>query len=303
MQKKVSAPLSVVITAFSPVRDVRNTLTPDFKHIDEPSVVVFVDLARGKTRIGGSVFAQCYNSMGNEAADLESCDDMLAFAKAMPELRAQKAILAYHDRSDGGIAAALAEMCFAGHTGVDVDMGEAATEEEAVRILFNEELGVAMQVAESNVAKVTAAFKAAGLPEASVRVVGKVTKEQRIVIRTSHGVAVDKKRTELHRLWAETSYRMQAMRDNEKCATQEYDAILNEADPGLSSVLTFDIPKAIGVSADAPHMAILREQGVNGHVEMAWAFRSAGFNVHDVHMSDILGGSVVCIFFYVNIVR
>ena len=287
------APLSVVISAFAPVRDVRNTLTPDLKQVAEETSILFVDLAAGKRRLGASVLAQCYKQMGDEPADMVSPEAIVAFSKALPALRQAKSILAYHDRSDGGIAAALTEMCIAGRRGVDVDLGEASSDADVLALMFAEELGVALQVRTADTAAVKAAFVAEGLAESAVTVIGKVTEEQTIVIRTSRGEAVRRTRAELQRVWAETSYLMQSVRDNEKCAKEEYDAILDEKDTGLFSKLTFDIPKPIAPVADAPHVAILREQGVNGHIEMAWAFRSAGFNVHDVHMSDVLSGSVV----------
>eukprot|EP01064_Diplonema_japonicum_P025979 TRINITY_DN37407_c0_g1_i1.p1 TRINITY_DN37407_c0_g1~~TRINITY_DN37407_c0_g1_i1.p1 ORF type:complete len:1297 (+),score=378.53 TRINITY_DN37407_c0_g1_i1:44-3934(+) len=289
--KKVAAPLSVVITAFAPVRDVRNTITPDLKAVSCDTVIVMVDLALGARRLGGSILAQCFKTMGTDAPDMVSTDAIVAFSKAMTKLREGKHVLAYHDRSDGGLASALTEMCIAGHMGIDVNLGEAANNGDVLSLLFNEELGVALQVRASDIDTVKEIFVSSGLDAKHVAVLGKVTKEQRVILRTSQGVAVDRKRVELHRIWAETSYRMQAMRDNAECAKQEFDVILDEEDPGLSSKLTFDIPKPMPIVDNAPSVAILREQGVNGHVEMAWAFRSAGFRVHDVHMSDVLTGA------------
>eukprot|EP01059_Diplonema_ambulator_P004072 TRINITY_DN13760_c0_g3_i1.p1 TRINITY_DN13760_c0_g3~~TRINITY_DN13760_c0_g3_i1.p1 ORF type:complete len:1296 (+),score=515.77 TRINITY_DN13760_c0_g3_i1:77-3964(+) len=290
--KKVAAPLSVVITAFAPVKDVRNTVTPDLKHMSCDTVIMMVDLAQGAKRLGGSILAQCYKTMGTECPDMTSPEAVVSFANAMAKLREGKLLLAYHDRSDGGLAATLTEMCIAGHLGVDVNLGEATDDEDVLKLLFNEELGVALQVRASDADKVKEILVAAGLDAAHVTVLGKVTTAQRVIIRTSQGVAIDRSRVELHRTWAETSYRMQAMRDNAECAKQEYDTILDEEDPGLTCKLTFDIPKPMPAVDGAPKVAILREQGVNGHIEMAWAFRCAGFKVQDVHMSDVLSGAV-----------
>eukprot|EP01063_Lacrimia_lanifica_P027153 TRINITY_DN3774_c0_g1_i1.p1 TRINITY_DN3774_c0_g1~~TRINITY_DN3774_c0_g1_i1.p1 ORF type:complete len:747 (+),score=308.44 TRINITY_DN3774_c0_g1_i1:1861-4101(+) len=290
--KKVAAPLSVVITAFAPVQDVRNTITPDLKAVKGESQIILVDLAKGKTRLGGSVVGQCYNSIGDEAPGMEDPALFVAFAKAMSELRGKKKVLAYHDRSDGGLIAAMCEMAFAGRLGFEMDLGDMTSQAKVVEHLFNEELGVALQVRKADADNVIAAFVDAGMPAADVKVVATVTSAPLVHVKSSLGTHISRTRTDLHRIWSATSYELQAQRDNPKCAKEEYDALLDEADTGLFSKLTFQIPKPLAPSTTAPKVAILREQGVNGHVEMAWAFRCAGFNTFDVHMSDVLGGKV-----------
>eukprot|EP01065_Artemidia_motanka_P019765 TRINITY_DN2358_c1_g1_i1.p1 TRINITY_DN2358_c1_g1~~TRINITY_DN2358_c1_g1_i1.p1 ORF type:complete len:1306 (+),score=466.78 TRINITY_DN2358_c1_g1_i1:77-3994(+) len=291
-ERKVTAPVSLVISAFAPVRDARLTVTPDLKSVKEPSSILFVDLSLGRRRLGGSILAQCYKTMGVEAPDMPSCEAVKAFARAMVPLRRRRLALAYHDRSDGGLAGLLCEMCFAGHLGVDVDVaGMQGGDSSPIAALFNEELGVALQVRDSEIAEVQQILSSSDFPSSAVHVLGKVTAEQRIVIRSGADRLISDARTELHRIWAETSWRMQAARDNAKCAQEEYDTLLDESDPGLSPKVTFDIPQPVReVPGSAPSVAIMREQGINGQVEMAWAFRAAGFNVEDVHMSDVLAG-------------
>ena len=291
--KKVSAPLSVVITAFSPISDVRKTLTPDLKKLSTESKLVFVDLALGKTRLGASILEQCYKEMSGTAPDMVSTDAILAFTKAMHEVRKEPIVLAYHDRSDGGLFAAITEMCFAGRCGVSVDAKMSGT---PLEVLFNEELGVVLQVRSSDIEKLTKTFTSAGYPEEHIHTIGVVRQDEVISVAVSGKTVFESTRSALQQIWSETSYKMQHHRDNAKTAKQEFDQIANTSDTGLFSSLTFDIPKPISITDSSPHIAILREQGVNGHVEMAWSFRLAGFKTHDVHMSDLLSGSVVCYF-------
>eukprot|EP01062_Namystynia_karyoxenos_P066064 TRINITY_DN60080_c0_g1_i1.p1 TRINITY_DN60080_c0_g1~~TRINITY_DN60080_c0_g1_i1.p1 ORF type:complete len:1344 (+),score=386.91 TRINITY_DN60080_c0_g1_i1:94-4032(+) len=292
-EKRVTAPVSLVITAFAPVGDVRLTVTPDLQTVSHPTSVVFADLSLGRRRLSGSIAAQCYGTMGAEAPDMPSCDAVQAFARAMVPMRDRRLALAYHDRSDGGLATTLCEMCFAGHLGLTADISTLAAGGDAsdlIAALFCEELGVALQVDDAKLPEVRSIFAEAGFPAGALHVLGPVTADQRIVIRCGEQSLIAASRAALHRVWAETSYRMQALRDNPECAQQEYDSILDTADPGLSPHITFDIPDPVTPAVDAPTVAILREQGINGQVEMAWAFRCAGFTVEDVHMSDILSG-------------
>ncbi|KAJ9438827.1 Phosphoribosylformylglycinamidine synthase, partial [Diplonema papillatum] len=288
-QKKVTAPLSVVITGFAPVTDVRKTWTPDLKRTGEETVLLLVQLGgENKRRLGGSVLAQTYSTMGNEAPCMGSTDHILAFAAATTTLRDQNLVLAYHDRSDGGWIVSVAEMCFAGRQGASISV---QTDASVLAELFNEELGVVLQVSKANEAAVRDTLTTAGLPQDAVVTLGGVTKEQVLTVSVNGTEVIKRTRAELQRVWAEVSYRMQSLRDNAECAEQEYAAILDDEDPGLHCDLPFSIPKPIPVSAGAPRVAILREQGVNGHFEMANAFHTAGFVVADVHMSDILSGA------------
>jgi len=289
-QKRVTAPCSLVVSAFAPVADARKTLTPALQTVAGGSVLVLIDLALGKNRLGGSILAQCYNTFGDEAPDMVCTDAFNAFAKGMVNVRDSGLAVAYHDRSDGGLAAAVCEMCFAGRCGADIDIGPLlASGGDILSALFSEELGVVLQVPKEKVDALKAAFDTAGLPARAVVVLGAVQKEG---IKFSNGetTLISDSRANLHRAWAETSWRLQSMRDNAKCAQEEYDTILDDEDPGLHSHTTFTTPEPRTPGADAPKVAILREQGINGQVEMAWAFRVAGFNVEDVHMSDILSG-------------
>eukprot|EP01060_Flectonema_neradi_P028757 TRINITY_DN3873_c0_g2_i3.p1 TRINITY_DN3873_c0_g2~~TRINITY_DN3873_c0_g2_i3.p1 ORF type:complete len:1309 (+),score=330.52 TRINITY_DN3873_c0_g2_i3:512-3928(+) len=287
--KKVTAPLSVVISAFSPVADVRKTLTPDIKKIDAKSNLVFIDLALGNKRLGASILEQCYKEMSGTAPDMVSTDAILAFTKAMHEIRKESVVLAYHDRSDGGLLATISEMCFAGHSGATFNFNMSGS---PLEILFNEELGVVLQVRSSDIDKLSNVFTSAGFPAEHIHTIGEVTTDESITINVGGNKVLQSSRASLHQIWAETSYQMQSHRDNAKTAKQEFDLIANTADTGLFSKLTFDIPAPVTVSASSPQIAILREQGVNGHVEMAWSFKLAGFKTIDVHMSDLLSGAV-----------
>lgn len=289
--KAVTAPLSLVISAFAPVVDVRQTLTPQLRTDKGATDLILVDLGNGKNRLGGSILTQVYNQMGDVAADLDSGTQLKGFFNAMQASLAANEILAYHDRSDGGLFATVAEMAFAGHTGVDISVDGLG--DDALAVLFSEEAGAVLQVARDKSAAVQARFTAAGISH--VRVIGQLNDEDTLRISANNAVIFDQARAALQSLWAETSYRIQALRDNPACAQSEFDGIL-KSDPGLSVKLSFDQNEDVAApfinTGVRPSIAVLREQGVNGHVEMAAAFDRAGFNAIDVHMSDLLSGRV-----------
>jgi len=286
-EKTVSSPLSLIITAFSPVKEVRKTLTPVLTTDVEASLIL-IDLGAGKNRMGGSVLAQTQNMLGEQAPDLDDASLFKSFFETLQHLNEEDKLLAYHDRSDGGLWATLTEMAFAGRCGVDITLqGDALTQ------LFNEELGALIQVKKSDEAIVLAAFNAVGL-DSCVSVIGSANQSQRIVVKNDKGVLLDESRADLQRAWSETSYKIQSLRDNPDCAQQEFDRIKNNDDTGLFAKLSFDpkenIVDSLIESNVRPKVAILREQGVNGHVEMAAAFDKAGFESIDIHMSELISG-------------
>ena len=292
--KEVVAPLSLIVSAFAPVTDARRTLTP-YLVADEDTALVIVDLADGKRRLGGSVLAQVYSQTGNEAPDVESPQKLRAFFEVIQQLNVEGRLLAYHDRSDGGLFVTLAEMMFASHVGVSVDIGQCANPGEELAVLFCEELGAVVQVTKHDVDQVLSAFVRAGLGSDS-RLLGGINRSGRLIIRTGRKTVYDELGTQLQRLWSETTFQMQRLRDNPQCAQEEYDRILDAADPGLHADLTFDpnddVAAPFIASGERPGIAILREQGVNGQIEMAAAFDRAGFRAFDVHMTDIIEGRV-----------
>ncbi|MBC7984205.1 MAG: phosphoribosylformylglycinamidine synthase, partial [Candidatus Obscuribacterales bacterium] len=285
--KKMTAPVSLIVSAFAPVRDVRRTLTPQLRVDRDDTRLLFVDLAAGRQRLGGSCLAQVYGRLGCEAPDCEQPALLKAFFAAMRELRAQQTILAYHDRSDGGLFVTLAEMAFAGHCGVEVniDGGKVAA------TLFNEELGAVLQVRAADRDAVQSIFAKHGLTSA-LQDIGIPTKSDRVRISIDTQIVLDETRAELQRAWSETSFRMQALRDNPECAREQYDASTDASDPGLHARLTFnpaeDTTAPFIHRGLRPRVAVLREQGVNSHAEMAAALHRAGFAPVDVHMTDLL---------------
>jgi len=288
--KQMTAPLSLIITAFAPVQDVRKTLTPELASDD--SVLLLIDLGQGKNRLGGSVLAQVYNQLGNDAPDLDDPSLFKAFFDTIQSLNDKGLILAYHDRADGGLLATVTEMLFAGRKGVDLDISDLPGDELAA--LFNEELGAVIQVNNNELHQVNRLLEQAGLEDCS-HVVGRVVEGHQLRIFKAGQELFVAGRAELQQIWSEVSYRMQALRDNPDCARQQFERIADDNDPGLSTSLTFDINENIAAhlaEAVRPKVAILREQGVNGHVEMAAAFDRAGFDAIDVHMTDIISGRV-----------
>jgi len=295
----VAAPLSLVVSAFAPVLDIRATATPLLQGEQHNSVLLFIDLAQAKARLGGSILATVYQQQQHgQAPDVDQPQVLTSFFSAMKELHQQKLLLAYHDRSDGGLLATLAEMMFASHCGIEIQLEHSVPASEAVPFLFNEELGVVLQVPAAQQDTVRALFERHGLGN-SVHVIARVQPEQELRIMHGSRCLYAQKRTIVQRLWSKTSFMLQSMRDHPECAQQEYDHILDENDPGLHAHLSFnpdeDIVAGLGVQlhvVSPPKVAILREQGVNGHYEMAAAFHQAGFAVIDVHMSDLINQRV-----------
>ena len=290
----VTAPMSLIVSAFAPVADVRLSLTPQLRRCPEPTVLMLADLGRGRNRLGGSCLAQVYNQLGEAAPDLDDPNDLIAFFRAIQLLNETGCLLAYHDRSDGGIFTTLCEMAFAGRLGLDIRLDE--LDKDVLAALFNEELGAVIQVRADDVERVRKTFIDAGFPDAHLLVLGTPVDEQKIYFHHHDTLIYQADLGELERLWSETSYRLQALRDNPECAREEFDSLLDRGDPGLNLALLYtpkENPAAPFIGAGArPLLAVLREQGVNGQVEMAAAFDRAGFQCLDVHMSDILRGKI-----------
>ncbi len=300
-EKEVTSPLSLIITAFGRVEDVRKTVTPQLRTDKGDTSLLLVDLGCGKNRLGATALAQVYKQLGDKPADVDSPELLKGFFYAMQSLVRDEKLLAYHDRGDGGLYVTLAEMAFAGHTGVEVDINTSGEDaiDDVLASLFNEELGAVIQVRTDDLDLVQSVLAANGL-EACSHVIGTVVEEDVVRIWNGNDLVLEQNRTDLRAVWAETTYQMQAMRDNPAGALQEFEAKKDTQDPGLNVKLTFDINEDVAAPFIAPainlgakpQMAILREQGVNSHVEMAAAFDRAGFDAKDVHMSDILAGNV-----------
>ncbi len=312
--KAVTAPLSLVVSAFAPVTDARGTLTPQLRMDAGETELVLVDLGAGRNRLGGSALAQVYGQVGDAAPDCDDPARLAAFFDAIQKLGAAGKILAYHDRSDGGLFATVCEMAFAARAGVtvyadnlaldgarlDVDGAErdtaslpAALRERLLAVLFNEELGAVLQVRRRDRDAVLGLLRTNGLSRES-HVIGHPNDDGEIRIVVNGKPVFARRRSALHRAWSSVTHHIQRLRDNPVCADQEYDRLLDEADPGFSARLTFDPAEDIAAPFIAkgarPRVAVLREQGVNGHMEMAAAFDRAGFEAFDVHMSDIIAG-------------
>jgi phosphoribosylformylglycinamidine synthase len=289
-KKSVTAPLSLIVSAFAKASDVRRVLTPELRRDVAGTVLVLVDLGLGRNRLGGSALFQTFSRVGGSAPDLEQPSTLSGFFSAVQELSGQGRLLAYHDRSDGGLFATLVEMAFAGGTGLAVDLSELSGDARA--LLFNEELGAVLQIEQSELASVQAVFSAHGLGSA-VHVIGTLAADDHVTIRTGEHTLLAESRAALRAHWSEATHIMQRLRDDAACADQEHESRLNTQDPGLSVKLSFDPNEDIVRNAQTgarPRIAILREQGVNGQVEMAAAFHRAGFDAVDVHMTDILSG-------------
>lgn len=325
--KKVTSPVSLIITGFAAIDDVRGTLTPQLDASVEDSSLVLIDLGRGKMRMGGSIIGQVVNQAGNETPDLDDPKDLIALVDAVNELRAQGKILAYHDRGDGGLLATVAEMAFAGHVGValNVDMlitegdgisdsrmdsGEGKNwgqqvagrrEEQTLRALFNEELGVVLQIRTEDRSEVMQVLREHGLIQCS-HIIGKTRpvsspvdagKGELQVWRDAQKV-FGASLSDLHQVWDAVSWKICQQRDNPACADSEHAAAGEPNDPGMHVHLTFDPQDNVAAPflnvGAKPRVAVLREQGVNSHVEMAYAFTEAGFEAVDVHMTDLQSG-------------
>jgi phosphoribosylformylglycinamidine synthase len=295
--KSVTAPLSLIVTAFAPVTEIAQSLTPQL-NVEADNALILIDLGEGKNRLGATALAQVFNQVGDETADVESAETFKNFFNAIQQLNGEHKIKAYHDRSDGGLATTLIEMAFAGHCGLSIDLSSLANDPQGV--LFNEELGCVIQVAASDKDKVMAELANFGLAELS-HVIGLATADKSVRISHSGEQWINRDLIQLREIWSETTYQMQAMRDNPQCALEEKELRLDANNPGIVPQLSFDpsddvVASALGSdyqsAANKPKVAILREQGVNSHLEMAAAFLKAGFNAVDVHMSDLMSERV-----------
>ncbi|EAT10964.1 phosphoribosylformylglycinamidine synthase [Bermanella marisrubri] len=292
-EKTVTAPLSLIVTGFAPVKDARKTLTPQLRADDEETDLILIDLGRGQNRLGASAFAQVFDQVGNEVPDVDQAEDLKAFFAVIQGLNQDDKLLAYHDRSDGGLWATLTEMSFAGHVGIDIKLdGLVDSSDDVIPALFAEELGGVIQVRKDDTEYVLAQLSAAGLGDCT-QVVAQLNDQDQINVQLQDATIYSQSRIQLQRLWSRTSHEIQAIRDNSECAKQEFENLLDADDPGLHAELTFDVNDDITSALSAterPKVAIVREQGVNGQIEMAAAFDRAGFQAVDVHMSDILSG-------------
>ncbi|PLR48245.1 phosphoribosylformylglycinamidine synthase [Chimaeribacter arupi] len=290
-QREMTSPLSLVITAFARVEDVRRTVTPQLRTDKGDSALLLVDLGNGRNALGATALAQVYRQLGDQTADVHDAQQLAGFFNAMQALVADEKLLAYHDRGDGGLLVTLAEMAFAGHCGLDADIR--ALGDDHLAALFNEELGAVIQVSADQREAVEAVLAQHGL-QACTHYLGRVTEGDRVVIRSGDKTVYSESRRTLRTWWAETTWQMQRLRDNPACADQEHQAKQQENDPGLNVNLTFAIDEDVAapyiIRQARPKVAVLREQGVNSHVEMAAAFHRAGFDAVDVHMSDLLEG-------------
>jgi len=290
-QREMTSPLSLVITAFARVEDVRSTVTPQLRTDKGDTALLLVDLGRGHNALGATALAQVYRQLGEKPADVRSADDLGGFFNAMQALVADRKLLAYHDRSDGGLLVTLAEMAFAGHCGLTADI--ASLGNDALAALFNEELGAVIQVRAEDRADVEKTLASFGLADCS-HYLGTVEQGDRFIITQGDKPVYSESRTTLRTWWAETTWQMQRLRDNPECADQEHEAKTHDRDPGLNVKLNFapaeDIAAPYIAKGARPKVAVLREQGVNSQVEMAAAFHRAGFDSVDIHMSDLLSG-------------
>ena len=289
---EVVSPLSLVISAFAPVSDIRKTLTPVLSP-DFETQLILIDLSGGKSRLGCSILHQAYLLEQGEVPDLEEPKLLAGFFKAIQDLNDAGKILAYHDRSDGGLAVTLAELMFASRVGLTIDIDVGSNVDLQLAALFSEELGAVIQIRNTDEHEVFAVLDSYGLKDYAISLGGLNDKDTLEIL--SGGISlINEPRSALQRIWSKTSFNMQSIRDNPDCAQQEYDSILDESDPGLHAHLTFDINDASRTAfinkGIRPNVAILREQGVNGQIEMAAAFDRAGFSAIDIHMSDLIAG-------------
>lgn len=294
--KSVTSPLSLVISAFAPVQDIRQTLTPELRLDQGETDLILIDLGRGQNRLGASILTQVYSKLGQEAPDLDDAEDLKAFFATIQGLNADNKLLAYHDRSDGGLLATALEMAFTAHCGLTIQL-DPITENtnDVLSALFNEELGAVIQVRREDTEEVLAHFSGVGLDDA-VAVIGQPTQQQHIQFSLNGNILFDESRANLQQQWSATSYQIQRLRNNVECADQEFAVLADDNNPGLQVNLTYDAQQNIAApyinKGVRPQIAILREQGVNGQVEMAAAFDRAGFTAIDVHMSDVLAGRI-----------
>jgi phosphoribosylformylglycinamidine synthase len=289
--KSVTSPLSLVITAFGAVQDIRKTLTPELRTNKGATELLLIDLGKGQNRLGASCLAQVYQQLGNSAPDVDSAELLKGFFLAIQQLVNEKRLLAYHDRSDGGLFTTLVEMAFAGKTGLDISLDNLVG--QPIDLLFNEELGAVIQITQTDKKAVLSVFDQFGLGD-TVHDLGRLNTSDQIVFSQNGQTVLQNSRVHYRQTWAQTTLHMQKLRDNPSCAEQEHANKADAQDPGLHADLSFDLNQDVAApyiaKGIAPPIAILREQGVNSHVEMAAAFDRAGFNAIDVHMSDILSG-------------
>jgi phosphoribosylformylglycinamidine synthase len=343
-QKRMTAPVSLIVSAFAAVTDIRLSLTPQLQNSDQRSAasnqqsgsgsqlsalssqLLLIDLGRGKNRLGGSILAQTLSQIGAEPADVDSAADLKNFWNAIQQLGREKKLLAYHDRSDGGLLATVVEMAFAGHTGIDIELpvgrqlagaqtsaSKLAAYESVLAPLFAEELGAVIQVRSEDAAYVTSVLAAHRLDSCTSRI-GTLNTEHAVRIRRGSEVLFEENLFALRAIWSDVTRRIAAMRDNPVCVEQEFQLKLNPKNPGIRPVITFDLSKpflqegaekaevnpaksslsapSVSSCKNKPAVAILREQGVNGQIEMAAAFTRAGFDAVDVHMTDLLSGRI-----------
>ncbi len=285
----VTSPLSLIVSAFAPVVDIRESLTPQLRLECGASTLLFIDLAAGRQRLGGSILAQTDCALGDVPPDLDDPACLREFFTAIQLLNETGYVLAYHDRSDGGLITTLCEMAFAARCGIEIDV--TALGGDAAAALFCEELGVVIQVRDADLDAVMAHFAAAPTLAGNVHALGSAVAERQIVVRHDGTTVIDEAVSQLLGSWSRTSWQMQSARDNPQCADEEYATIIDPDDPGLSLHAPITPTRfASAVNTSRPQIAILREQGVNGHVEMAAAFDRAGFDAIDVHMSELLAG-------------
>lgn len=285
---QVVAPVSLIVSAFAPVTDVTKHLTPQLKATENSSYLLQIDLGNSANRMGGSCLMQSYRRTGGRTPDLDDAKQLTGFFAAIQEMNSRGMLLAYHDRSDGGLFATVAEMMFASRLGVTLSMG--GSHIDLIRRLFNEELGAVVQIEKAKLTQVQMVLDRFGIVATAI---GKVGGEAKLIVRNDDEVVLELDRDTMEREWSEMSYRIQALRDNPTTAKQEFDRIRDNNDPGLQVSLSFDPSDDItrSVRGEAkPRVAILREQGVNSQYEMAAAFMRAGFSAVDVHMSDLLSG-------------
>jgi phosphoribosylformylglycinamidine synthase len=317
VDKAVISPVSLIVSGFSPVYDVRKSLTPQIRtDLGETSLIV-IDLGRGKNRMGASALAQVMGQLGNAVPDVDSPEDLKGFFNAIQQLNKEGKLLAYHDRSDGGLYATLVEMAFAGRAGLSVNLDMLTLGEEGaidhgdaknwagqvaerrneltLAALFNEELGAVIQVRADEKSAVMDVLRSFNLGACS-HIIGKPNDRGVIEFTRDAKIIYSQPRADLHRLWSETSWRISRVRENPATADAEYDRLLDLADPGMQPKITFDMAENVAApfiaSGVRPRVAILREQGVNSHIETAWAMHRAGFTAVDVHMSDLISRRV-----------
>ncbi|WP_394779004.1 phosphoribosylformylglycinamidine synthase, partial [Undibacterium sp.] len=314
-QKSVTSPVSLIISAFAPVYDVRKSLTPQIRLDAGDTSLILIDLGRGKNRLGASAFAQVMQKLGDQTPDVDSAQDLKAFFAAIQQLNSEQKLLAYHDRSDGGLFATLCEMAFAGRSGLAINLDILALESEhaadwgdsknwagqvaerrndlTLRALFNEELGAVIQVRTEQRSEVMDVLRAHNLGACS-HIIGKANDSGVIEFTRDAKQIYSQPRAKLHQLWSKTSWQIARLRDNPACADAEYARLLDAKDPGIQPKLTFDPQQDIAapyiVTGVRPKVAILREQGVNSHIETAYVMHQSGFTAVDVHMSDLIAG-------------